>query len=45
MRFRPDGAPSAYGQRLAAGGAAVLVLLGAIGIYLVVSLSLRVFVH
>jgi hypothetical protein len=45
MRFRPDGAPSRLGQRLAAVGAAVLVLLGAIGIYLVASLGLRVFVH
>jgi hypothetical protein len=45
MRFRPDGAPSPYGQRLAALGAAVLVLLGAIGTYLVASLVLRFFVH
>jgi hypothetical protein len=42
MRFRPNGAPSPYGQRLAAVGVALLLLLGAIGIYLLVDLALPV---
>ena len=42
MRFRPNGAPSPYGQRLAAVGVALLLLLGATGLYLLVDLALRV---
>jgi hypothetical protein len=41
MRFRPNGAPSKSGQRLAAVGVALLLLLGAVGIYLLVDLALR----
>jgi hypothetical protein len=42
MRFRPNGAPSTSGQRLAAVGIALLLVLGAIGIYLLVDLALPV---
>jgi len=41
LRFRPDGAPSPYGQRLAAVGVALLLLVGATGTYLLVNAVVR----